>query len=158
MNFRTLAAAACFSLATATSSFAATFTVGGDEFDITTIFRSFNDNQALLEAQIWWGGAIIASDFASVVGDLFGPIDPSFNGPHFAISEEPLLVFGELVVKVVVFNGLGEVEQSNRVTTNNRTYAVASPISAVPLPTGGLLLLSGVAGFAGLKRRSSRAA
>lgn len=33
-----------------------------------------------------------------------------------------------------------------------------SPVSAVPLPAGGLLLLSGFVGVAGLKRRNKRAA
>lgn len=51
----------------------------------------------------------------------------------------------------------------NMSSSGNATYAVwqvqsSPPVSAVPLPAGGLLLLSGFGGFAAVSRRKKRAA
>jgi hypothetical protein len=83
MNIKTLAAAACLSLLSATSSFAATFTVGGDDFDITTITGTFADLQGQLKSQIWWEEPALAADFASAVSSLLGLVNSGGGWAHF---------------------------------------------------------------------------
>lgn len=160
MKTRSLVLAACLSLLSATASTATTFTVGGDDFDVTTITGTFADNRELLEGQVWFGSTDLAALFVSAVGFDLGLFSnpaflPTATGPLFATSfggtfDTVRFSFTETGQDVTI-TGLGDDVVA--------TFAIAQPtISAVPLPAGGLLLLSGLAGVAGLKRRKKRAA
>jgi hypothetical protein len=171
MTFKNLAAAACLSLLSSTSSFAATFNVNGEDVDITTIKGTFTALQGQLESQLWWGNSVLASQMANVV---LGQLVSDHNLPDFG----PLFVYGEgdlaYSMKAIGYfdDGVtGEVRELLDFTVFSRTFAVISeapppPLSApkpplpspVPLPAGGLLLLSGLAGVAALKRRKERTA
>ncbi len=145
----------------ATASHAATFTVNGDDFDVTTITGPFDANQGFLESQIWWGDSTLAMAFADVVGLAFGT-------PNFGVPYGPLFAFDTFDINLTAIDGVdtyavyvpSTVELFNVGAFANQplTYAVATPLSAVPLPASGLLLLSGLAGVAALKHRKKRAA
>ena len=159
-NLKLLAIAASVFAVSATASVAATYTVNGTDYDVKTITGSFNDNQALLESQIWWGDDSLAIDFASAVAGGIGPSNDEKSlstGPFFLFSE--VLSTAPFVFNVAMYNfGTGAVLIRGRTDpTLRRTFAIAEDISAVPLPAPALMLLSGIGGMAALKRRKKRA-
>jgi hypothetical protein len=171
MTFKNLAAAACLSLLSSTSSFAATFNVGGEDVDITTISGTFTALQGQLEAQFWWGNSVAASILANTVLDqLVSDFGPADHGPLFVygVGDFPMSMEGWTYFDDGV---TAQVQNVLEMTMFVRTFAVVhaaldAPVSApkpplpspVPLPAGGLLLLSGLAGVAALKRRKERTA
>lgn len=151
MKLKALAAAACMTAAMATTGFASTFTVLGIDYDVSVIEGSFADNTSILEDQVWFGNIGLARSFSLAITDQLG----GFNnfGPLFAHSTDGSLVEVEAWDLAGSFSS-GFLVDFSRV----ETYAIATPISAVPLPAGGLLLLSGLAFVAGVKRRKTKAA
>ncbi len=170
LTFKTLATAACIALSSATASFAAPinldFTLGvasgtfydlyvdcdlcpATSFDLMTPLASWTGvslsgasiNEfsfsagTLTSYQIEYLGLSIPSDDTSSVLRSFRTIDNGFLIPDFLDVETDTLLaeYGPF------------------------TYSI-SPLTPVPLPAGGLLLLSGLAGVAALKRRKKRAA
>ena len=135
---------------TSPSSYAASVQVDfdGASYDVTTITGTFNDLADLLDDQIWWNDSATAAVFAGAVGTQLG--SPSENaglsfsswGPLFAntltgdqVSSSALDVGGTFG-----FTVQGPVSSAQNV----HTYAV---VSAVPLPAGAWLLISGIAGL-----------
>ncbi len=154
MILRTLAAAACFSFAAAMTASAATVTVDGTEWEVSTIEGSYNDNQALLESQIWFGNEALAIEFSKETGFEFGTVAPLFTfKKSFNTSFE---VFSLSLRYRSLSNQPARPYPVSFRTSTEQTYAVATPVSAVPLPAGGLLLLSAFGGVAALKRRKAR--
>ena len=172
MTFKTLAAAAAIALASATSSFASTldfnFTFldsGGTALVTGTVFGLVND-------------ATSAASAVEVTSERFGTwvfdsSNSTFNQNEFSI------VAGQLVWTefwAVIGRGLPELDfdlslrdgmtygsfyicdPSAPRCFSDFTPVTFTPVSAVPLPAGGLLLLSGLGGVAALKRRKKRAA
>ena len=151
MTLRTLAAAACLSLCTATAGLATTVTVAGIDYAISTITGSFEDNETLLRSQVWWGDSSLAFTFAGSLNDSAGLPNFSDFGPFFAFEAR------RGSSNVYFFNGGVGVDAAGiPVSWNGIVYATATPVSAVPLPAGGLLLLSAFGGIAALKRRKKR--
>ena len=125
-------------------------------YDVTTITGTFDNNTALLESQVWWGDAAAAQAFAGLVGDALG-YPNSYNssggaGPDFAyeIGQDPSpppythgYVFRQSDQSVVGYYPP---------TPSTATYAVAT-LAPVPLPAGGVLMVTALAGLAGLRRR-----
>jgi hypothetical protein len=74
-----------------TSGFATTITVtvGGDDYTLTTIEGSFDDNASLLTSQVWWQNTALAYDLITAVqGGLGYPHVGSGNlSPFIAISD-----------------------------------------------------------------------
>ena len=141
MTLKSIAAAACLTFTAATASFAAPFTVNGTNYDLTTLNGSFTDNQDILTNQVWWGSESLAIDFATaVMGNLTGSF--AFAQP---VSDELL------AIEYNFFGAFDTIASPDDV----QTYVVASPVAAVPLPAGGLLLLSGLAVIAGRTRRKA---
>jgi hypothetical protein len=171
MTFKNLAAAACLSLFSATSTFAATFTVGGNDFDITTISGTFTDLQGQLESQLWWGDDYLARQFATAVSTQLGTADATDNyGPLFVHGRGQRSLHTWAWYFPHVYGGSRLASVGGPLSTD-RNFAVCvscssppptvpnpDPPSPVPLPAGGLLLLSGLAGVAALKRRKKRTA
>jgi hypothetical protein len=58
-------------------------TVGGSQWDVTTLTGSYNDNAATLQSQTWWGDSVRAKNFASAVGESLGLPFLDQAGPFF---------------------------------------------------------------------------
>lgn len=161
MGIKTFTAATCLATITATAGLAATFTVNGTQYDVGTIIGSFEANSTLLMEQVWWGNTMLAEDFVAVIGpDLGLPNYGNDQGPAFASGFEFVADYGYLVVTSIHYGPTGDdyTFYIDPVALEPFTWAVAAPISPVPLPAGGLLLLSAFGGVAALKRRKKRAA
>eukprot|EP01013_Petalomonas_cantuscygni_P045285 TRINITY_DN9876_c0_g1_i1.p1 TRINITY_DN9876_c0_g1~~TRINITY_DN9876_c0_g1_i1.p1 ORF type:complete len:158 (-),score=2.03 TRINITY_DN9876_c0_g1_i1:63-536(-) len=157
MTLRTLAAAACLSICTASAGLAATFTVAGTDYDISTITGTFDDNESLLVGQPWWGDSAQALTFADAVGGGLG--DSNFSGPYgplFALDS--LIIGADHTALVALYHPIHGVSIDWALADTTYHYAIATPVSPVPLPAGGLLLLTAFGGVAALKRRKKRAA
>lgn len=162
MKMRLLFRAACLLACSATSGFAATFSVGGADYDITTISGNFNELRSVLIQQVWWGDVNTAEEFTTSVAFSFG--EPNALGQYV---QGPLFAFGEYtfdvdaVAWIDTISSDGTINYHNPLLGTESVWAVSSatlPVSAVPLPAGGLLLLSAFGGVAALKRRKKRAA
>ena len=161
MTMKTLLGAAAFSLALAVpAANAATFTVNGQDFDITTVTGTFDslNSTGLLSNQIWFGDQLLAIDFATAVGFSLGT-------PNFGGDDGPLFAYGTDgtdsflgVTFGILFSGPPQPIGNIVSVGSTLTFAVATPLSAVPLPAGGMLMLSGLAGIAAFKRRKKHPA
>ena len=180
MTFKTLATAACIAFSSATASSAAPinldFTVGGvsgtfygldDEiggyqsassFDLTTpiaIWTGLSASEAIYNRFGFSQFGLIYFDFYIVPNELD---DTEVLG--YLVDFSVTQLFNDPAVSrflsYFVFTGDDTIDDFRQ------TVAVAnftiSPISPVPLPAGGLLLLSGLAGVVALKRRKKRTA
>ena len=73
-----LAFASVFSLTcTTTASLAVVVDYMGKDYDVTSFSGTFNNNQALLESQLWFGDVSVANDFATLVNTQLGT--PNFS-------------------------------------------------------------------------------
>ncbi|WP_272011622.1 VPLPA-CTERM sorting domain-containing protein [Roseovarius sp. ZX-A-9] len=156
MTKMTLLAAAALALSIAVpAANAATVTVNGSDWEINTVRGTFGDIEGVLTSQVWWGDRAVAIDFAEVVGDTLGLPNFGIRGPSFSYVE----AFDPKWVSSAFWNSpLSIVSELNTDKTAFRTWAVATPVAPIPIPASGLLLLTGLAGVAGLKRRKKRAA
>jgi hypothetical protein len=177
MTFKTLATAACVSLATATAGFAATFTVAGTDYNIGTVTGTYDSFKLQIEGSDWWGDIDLAGKLALEVKDYFG-FTQSNLGPLFAYEVNGASCYNDLLCISASFivgdsdfenynppessacynSFCDQVDQLAADTTRSFVYAVSIPLSPVPLPAGGLLLLSGLVGVVALKRRKKRTA
>ncbi|MEO0487213.1 MAG: VPLPA-CTERM sorting domain-containing protein [Pseudomonadota bacterium] len=171
MLFRdALAAAACavaFTLATlAGGAQAATVTVSGTDYDLTTDFINYSSNVALLQGQDWWGDATLASDLALASANLLPTQNSGYQfggsdyGAFFVYKTYPN--GGSLFVAIAVYNfntGMVEVDdvsfQSTRafLANGSRVLAIADESAQVPVPAALPLLMGGLAGLGLLGRR-----
>ncbi|MFK7870328.1 MAG: VPLPA-CTERM sorting domain-containing protein [Roseobacter sp.] len=185
MNFRALATAVCLSLTTATASFAAPINVNfsftdadglmfGISFPSTVtgviegldsdglgqqatritaksdlanfdyVFTSFGSNTFDVSAGIIDMGTVrVSAASANTTLGEPGQLDWRGADSHFSLFESVGLYF---------FGFPLDTDASEITFTSDFTPA------AVPLPAGGLLLMSGMVGIAALKRRKKRAA
>ncbi|MCX7568165.1 VPLPA-CTERM sorting domain-containing protein [Sulfitobacter sp. F26169L] len=179
MNIKTLATAAGMSLATATASFAApldfdfSFTDGTNT--ITGLIEGLDsDGIGQTATQITVVGIIDTYIFTSFNANYFdvtsGVVDVSTVGVVSASSVDGETTTGE-ATSFELGGGFGPgleectggcpmgLEFTSGPAGSEIFTAVSSvPLPAVPLPAGGLLLLSGLLGVAGLKRRKKSAA
>jgi hypothetical protein len=184
MRLRNLAAAACVLACTATASFAATFNVGGVDYDFSTVTGTFDDNRDVLTNNFWWGDQILASSLAATrdlnsigfYSDFYRPMGAKF-AYRLDFRQHPSRNIGVDLVSYAsckpYYDGdycfdasftISYPDTSLTVFEYGQTWMVATtllpppPLPSVPLPAGGLLLLSGLAGVAALKRRKKRSA
>lgn len=149
-------------LVVATSSMAKAdviVTVGGTQYDVTTVTGTFASLASQLESTPWWNDATNATSFANAVGSqlgfpnaVFG--DVSNSGPWFAYgiqSNHVNTLFEHS------FNGSTNLAPVTNSLSLSGTYAV---IAAAPVPepaTLGLLMTSLLpAGWLLGRRRSRR--
>lgn len=192
MNFKTLAAAACLSLAAASPSLAATFDFSWSAADpIPSVISDDPSVRAVgtfdLDVESGaFGDANISNIMIDVTGDnlgamtlyaLAGPIAGTISADGGSVTFSSLSFLAEahgspsFGIFELITSGQDKgiaIFYFNFATLNAFVYASAAeaqgsisattPISAVPLPAGGLLLLSAFGGVAALKRRKKRAA
>ena len=150
-------AAACLCILSATSGLAATITVNGDDFELEIIQGSFNDNRDLLEAQPFFGNEMLAREFAQAALDLGSVFPQSIGEINFTfgvfVPLPPIMSVGSQAIFIGENSpDLGFVNFSNSAPFN---FATVTPLAPVPLPAGGLLLLTGLGVIGGLRRRAA---
>ena len=134
-----------------------TVNVDGRFWDIRVPDFAFAAQDALrpqLEDQPWWGNEALARQFATAVGARLGTCGGVGNGPCFAFNNSSIVPN----ILVASFNSSGgSVFNVNPFTIGLALAREVSPPPVVPLPAGGLLLLSGLAAaaVAGKRRRNA---
>ena len=126
---------------------AATVTVGGTEYDVSTVSGTYNDLSATLQAQIWWDDAGLADEFAAATGGLEGYPNDGGIGPLFAFQDSSGVVDLYATILGPAGTFLGNTEFGD-----SFVYAVAA-VSQVPLPAAAWLFGSALVGLVGLGRR-----
>lgn len=129
-------------------------TVGGTDYEVTTIFDTFDNQSALLQSQVWWGDTVAAQLFAEAVFDDLGRSNGIF-GPLFAYeqirtgltSAYTIDFFGPPPITTARDNIFG--------TTAIQGYAVATVNGTVPEPSTIALLAAGLFGIGFARRRPS---
>jgi hypothetical protein len=155
MRLRNLVVAACVIAGIAGSSSAVTLTYGAQDYEITTISGTFDALGTTLMDQAWWGDIGLSGELAKLLGTTLGLPNSSLgavSGPAFAFEE---YTSGGVQKNYSARIFSGNLNYFGRSNTEQEVWAVAvaPTVPAVPLPAGGLLLLSGLAGVAALKRR-----
>jgi hypothetical protein len=171
MNLRTFAAVACIFMCAATAGLAATI-------DYSYTFDNATVVSGSVEGTLQGDGNTVSIDS---IGPLF--VDGSvFIAAPLDISDDLMSVgtlnfvldglglnFGWASVLdadaafFIVYDSLGLISIGASIVSNTDTFdpnnwIASERVSSVPLPAGGLLLFSGLAGVATLKRRKKRAA
>lgn len=154
-----VAAVLALGLSSAASS-AATVTVGGTVWDISTLTGTFSELSSVLIGQTWWGDNPRAVLFADELGNNLGfPNAVGRFGPYFAVGFFPVADQPDGLLSATLQStggiqlfGLSYSSQQNIVLT----WAVATT-SQVPLPAGGVLLVTGLASVVGMGKLRKRA-
>lgn len=152
MQVRMLCSVAALALCLSTAASSAStvkVNVGGVDWDVTTVEDSFNQIPGILRQQVWWGNPGLADSFAQTVRCL---AICDNNGNNGGLVFGPLFAYGRVLSLVdAVFwfssdgpNDVGSTFSAIREASGSNVYAIASP-AAIPLPAGGLLLLTGLA-------------
>ena len=110
-------------------------TLGGQDFEISTITGSFDVNSTLLMSQPWWGDSAAASSAADQVGNALGfPNIFSSVGPYFAYAESSGSFDWYGGDAFTLPPATASVTSGSEDTTISNTFAVAQPINT---PEGG---------------------
>lgn len=136
------------------SANAATITLAnGTSYDVQLVTGTFQNNQALLEGQIFFGNGTLATQLATAVFNTLGTPNSLFAqpiGPLFVTSRSLTTIFGAAFAGGVFGNS---IQAPNYQTNQSLTFATVVVPAAVPLPASILLLLSTCLGLGALGRR-----
>ncbi|MEP1352873.1 MAG: VPLPA-CTERM sorting domain-containing protein [Tateyamaria sp.] len=129
---------------------------GKDKWEITTLLGSFNSinsdtSTPDLTSMPWWDDFNKAGFFAQSVADRLSLPDDEF-GPAFAHVAGATVVVSRSCILLFNLN-CGIVPNGALPQTTSARFAVATLVPTVPLPAGLPILLTGLAGFAGLRMR-----
>jgi hypothetical protein len=176
MTLKTLATAACIALSSATASYAVPINLDFTLGDASGTFYGLDDDKGINQSATSFDFITPSSFWTAVrISDLYFEFD--FNQFDFSPSGELVFVWAkfrgsllsypsapfDVIESFDLYGGLGfNVQTRLEVFESDVRWAWSAfsitPISPVPLPAGGLLLLSGLAGVAALKRRKKRTA
>jgi hypothetical protein len=156
-KLKILGAAVVASILMTASANAATVrvTVAGSEWDVTTINANYHDFKPLWASQPWWGSDSLAVSFLYAVGQSLVGADNQpvyFALPFLGTATPPQDLF-----RMVSLDSGGYMYSGYITTDPDYNFAVATAVSDVPLPAGGVLLLTSLAGFAALRRQNKLA-
>jgi len=131
---------------------AAIFTVGGQDYDVTTFSGSYNGNLSKFATPAnggvmpWWGDQALALQFSAAVNNSFGMINPG-AGPLFAWGYN--ITLG---VRTANFTNSGSNQLGGLTFLNvSRNWAQATLVPPAPVP--GPLPILGAATAFGMSRR-----
>lgn len=146
----TCAAIAIFlTLGLAEQAQAVTVTIEDQQYEVSTVVGTFDDLEATLTAQVWWGDDNLAGDFFEAVGDSLGfPNDPLISnplGPLFAFKAGSTQFQFRSITDGGAAGGFADRDEVF-------TFAIAE-IAAVPLPASLPLLFAGAGALVVLRRR-----
>ncbi|TAF09216.1 MAG: hypothetical protein EAZ77_05785 [Nostocales cyanobacterium] len=138
-------------VASASTANAATFTVNGTDYDITTVTGSYNSLSSQLQSQVWWGNQTLASQFATIVGSSLGI--SSYVGPTFAygVTGGGMFTFANGYAYTSLVNGV--TGYSPEVSNPSAVYAiatVATPSTPVSVPEPGTAIPTALVGLVAL--------
>lgn len=144
---------------TGTASHAVPVTVSGTNYEVVAVTSSFNNLGPILKSQVWWNDVSLAEEFSFEVGFSLGIPNADFQGPYFAYANDTSRnVF--FTATFQAFNGLNSTGSDIEVLADyfassdqDFLFPLAVPISAIPLPAGGLMLLMALIGVVSLRRQ-----
>lgn len=129
--------------------------VGNEAWTLELSYTSYADDQVLLESQPWWGDAAHAAAFAEAIWDNY-----EVWGLWFAYegstSDNALGYLEADDNGDIEYTGGADEPMSDPGMSDFVVGTFTGYLAPVPLPAGGVLLLSGLAGLAGLRRRVAR--
>lgn len=146
---------------------AATVTVSGTDYNLTTDFINYDSNIALLQGQAWWGDANLAAALSTASASMLSTQNTGYQyggvdyGAFFVYKTYPN--GGRLYAAIVVFNyitGVAEYDdisfQSTKSFLSSGTRVLALEAAVVPLPAAAPFLLAGIGalGLMGRRRKS----
>ncbi|MCS5693088.1 hypothetical protein NZK33_14010 [Cyanobium sp. FGCU-6] len=133
---------------------AAIFTVGGQDYDVTTFSGSYNANLSKFATPAnggvmpWWGNQTLALEFSAAVNNSLGMVNNlGSTGPLFAWDYN-----FALGVRTANYTNLG-ANQLGSVTFLNTSYNWAQATLVPPAPVPGPLPILGAATAFGMSRR-----
>ena len=122
---------------------AATFTVNGTDYDITTVYGSYDSLKTQLEATPWWGNGSLGFQVATAVGNELGWYSPAYaryaeGGPLFAYGVGPVGWIGENIYSLYKVDPVDwRVEDVIGIDTTQwypHVYAVGSAVGSAAVP------------------------
>ena len=136
---------------------AATITVSGQDYEITTVTGFYHNYIDTLDEQIWWGNPSLAQEFASTLGTSMGTLNGGVSHPYgpafgYSITEGPGADYmNAYAYKEGYKAGARDVNAAAGIYW---TYGVATPVvSPVPLPAAAWLFGSALLGLTGYSKR-----
>ena len=136
---------------------AATITVSGQDYEITTVTGFYHNYIDTLDEQIWWGNPSLAEEFASTLGTSMGTLNGGVSHPYgpafgYSIFDGPGYDYmNAYAYKEGYKAGPRDVNAPSGLYW---TYGVATPVvSPVPLPAAAWLFGSALLGLIGYSKR-----
>ncbi|MEP1353251.1 MAG: VPLPA-CTERM sorting domain-containing protein [Tateyamaria sp.] len=164
MTLKSLAAAACISLASATMAFAASVNVEFSFSGASGTFYGLDDTAGEDNAtsfDLFMGSAAwtnVDTSLAIINSFLFDATGLIAFDFYMGFTDLPSDLGNDLLRSFAFNNDFGYAVATVRREDSSAPHFSVVPVSAVPLPAGGLFLLTGFGAVAALKRRKKRAA
>ena len=168
MTLKALATAAVMTLAATTASFAVpidfNFSLSDGTNTITGLIEGLNRDGSNQQAtRITVDGVFDTYVLSAFFSNSFSVSSGEIDLNSVDVISSALGSTGTNSIGLIWNGSAGSFESIEEAIFTGARLEVAgniafTPVTAVPLPAGGLLLLSGLVGIAGLKRRKKRAA